>query len=52
MSSLKNYTKLSVDVLVIPMMEVLMILTGLQINLYLEQPMEIHLFAKFFQRRK
>jgi hypothetical protein len=27
-------------------------LTGLQINLYLEQPMEIQLFATFFQRRK
>jgi hypothetical protein len=26
--------------------------TGLQINLYLEQPMEIQLFATFFQRRK
>jgi hypothetical protein len=26
-------------------------LTGLQINLYLEQPMEIQLFATFFQRR-
>jgi hypothetical protein len=25
---------------------------GLQINLYLEQPMEIQLFATFFQRRK
>jgi hypothetical protein len=25
-------------------------LKGLQINLYLEQPMEIQLFAKFFQR--
>jgi hypothetical protein len=25
---------------------------GLQINLYLEQAMEIQLFAKFFQRRK
>jgi hypothetical protein len=28
------------------------VLTGLQINLYLEQPMEIQMFAKFFQRRK
>jgi hypothetical protein len=28
------------------------IATGLQINLYLEQPMEIQLFATFFQRRK
>jgi hypothetical protein len=28
------------------------ILNGLQINLYLEQPMEIQLFATFFQRRK
>jgi hypothetical protein len=28
------------------------IVTGLQINLYLEQPMEIQLFATFFQRRK
>jgi hypothetical protein len=28
------------------------VLTGLQINLYLEQPMEIQLFATFFQRRK
>jgi hypothetical protein len=27
-------------------------ITGLQINLYLEQPMEIQLFATFFQRRK
>jgi hypothetical protein len=27
-------------------------LKGLQINLYLEQPMEIQLFATFFQRRK
>jgi hypothetical protein len=26
--------------------------TGLQINVYLEQPMEIQLFATFFQRRK
>jgi hypothetical protein len=26
--------------------------TGLQINLYLEQPMEIQLFTTFFQRRK
>jgi hypothetical protein len=26
--------------------------TGLQINLYFEQPMEIQLFATFFQRRK
>jgi hypothetical protein len=26
--------------------------TGLQINLYLEQLMEIQLFATFFQRRK
>jgi hypothetical protein len=25
---------------------------GLQINLYLEQPMKIQLFATFFQRRK
>jgi hypothetical protein len=25
--------------------------TGLQIHLYLEQPMEIQLFATFFQRR-
>jgi hypothetical protein len=29
-----------------------LILTDLQINLYLEQPMEIQLFATFFQRRK
>jgi hypothetical protein len=28
------------------------IITGLQINLYLEQPIEIQLFAKCFQRRK
>jgi hypothetical protein len=28
------------------------VLTGLQINLYLEQPMEIQLFATFLQRRK
>jgi hypothetical protein len=28
------------------------ILNGIQINLYLEQPMEIQLFATFFQRRK
>jgi hypothetical protein len=28
------------------------LITGLQINLYLEQPMEIQLFATFFQRRK
>jgi hypothetical protein len=28
------------------------VLTGLQINLYLKQPMEIQLFATFFQRRK
>jgi hypothetical protein len=28
------------------------VVTGLQINLYLEQPMEIQLFATFFQRRK
>jgi hypothetical protein len=28
------------------------IIKGLQINLYLEQPMEIQLFATFFQRRK
>jgi hypothetical protein len=28
------------------------IITGLQINLHLEQPMEIKLFATFFQRRK
>jgi hypothetical protein len=28
------------------------IITGLQINLYLEQPMKIQLFATFFQRRK
>jgi hypothetical protein len=27
-------------------------ITGLQINLYLEQPMEIQLFATFLQRRK
>jgi hypothetical protein len=27
-------------------------ITGLQINLYLEQPMEMQLFATFFQRRK
>jgi hypothetical protein len=27
-------------------------ITGLQINLYLEQPMEIQLFATFFQRKK
>jgi hypothetical protein len=27
-------------------------ITGLQINLYLEQPMEIQLFATCFQRRK
>jgi hypothetical protein len=27
-------------------------ITGIQINLYLEQPMEIQLFATFFQRRK
>jgi hypothetical protein len=27
-------------------------ITGLQINLYLEQPMEIQLFATFVQRRK
>jgi hypothetical protein len=26
--------------------------TDLQIHLYLEQPMEIQLFATFFQRRK
>jgi hypothetical protein len=26
--------------------------TGLQVNLYLEQPMEIQLFVTFFQRRK
>jgi hypothetical protein len=30
----------------------LMIVTGLQINLYLEQPMEIQLFVTFFPRRK
>jgi hypothetical protein len=30
----------------------IMEITGLQINLYLEQPMEIQLFATFFQRRK
>jgi hypothetical protein len=28
------------------------IVTGLQINLYLEQSREIQLFATFFQRRK
>jgi hypothetical protein len=28
------------------------IVTGLQINLYLEQPIEIQLFATFFQCRK
>jgi hypothetical protein len=28
------------------------LLKGLQINLYLEQPVEIQLFATFFQRRK
>jgi hypothetical protein len=28
------------------------LVTGLQINLYLEQPMEMQLFATFFQRRK
>jgi hypothetical protein len=28
------------------------VITGIQINLYLEQPMEIQLFAPFFQRRK
>jgi hypothetical protein len=28
------------------------LITGLQINLYLEQPMEIQLFATFFQRIK
>jgi hypothetical protein len=27
-------------------------ITGLQINFYLEQPMEIQVFATFFQRRK
>jgi transketolase N-terminal domain/subunit len=30
----------------------LYLITGHQINLYLEQPMEIQLFATFFQRRK
>jgi hypothetical protein len=30
----------------------IMEITGLQINLYLEQPMEIQLFPTFFQRRK
>jgi hypothetical protein len=29
-----------------------LIIKRLQINLYLEQPMEIQLFATFFQRRK
>jgi hypothetical protein len=28
------------------------VLTCLQINLYLEQPMEVQLFATFLQRRK
>jgi hypothetical protein len=31
---------------------ILPVITGLQINLYLERPMEIQLFATFFQRRK
>jgi hypothetical protein len=31
---------------------IFLIVTGLQINLYLEQPMEIQLFATFFQPRK
>jgi hypothetical protein len=30
----------------------LIIVTGLQINLYLKQPMKIQLFATFFQRHK
>jgi hypothetical protein len=30
----------------------MVLITGLQINLYLEQPMEIQLFATFFQRIK
>jgi hypothetical protein len=31
---------------------ILLVITGFQINLFLEQPMEIQLFTTFFQRRK
>jgi hypothetical protein len=33
-------------------LESVVFITGLQINLYLEQPMEMQLFATFFQLRK
>jgi hypothetical protein len=49
---MRNETQKSLFIVKINFIILFLLITCLQINLYLEQPMEVQLFATFLQRRK